>query len=662
MDQSQKGSIEGDQSFAASIDAFDAELKKSFEFFRPPKKLSLSEWADEKFYLSSETSAVPGPWRTLPYQREIMDSITDPDVSHVTLIKSARVGYTLMISAAIGYYIEHEPSSIMVIQPTVDDAKNFGKEVIMGMVRDVPSVGEICQDMFKRGTKTGSQTLLHKTFPGGVLSLVGANSGAGFRRVSRRIVLFDEVDAYPPSAGNDGDQIKLGSKRAEAFHDRKIIAGSTPLVHGASRIEEMYGQGDKRRYHVPCPHCGTMDYLVFRRGSDGRGHYMRWDEGDASSAHFVCSACTASIDHYQKKWMVERGEWVPQGTGRRGHRSYSIWTAYSYSPNATWESIVEEYESSMRTGPEAVRTFYNTTLGETFKLKGESPPWETLYHRREEYRIGSVPQQADIVCLTAGVDVQKDRLVYEIVGWQRDKTSWSIDAAVIGGDTSDASGEVWTRLDELLAASYDGYAINMLAIDAGYNGQCVYGWARRYPMSRVVAVRGIDASRTMVGTPVAIDITVGGRRMQKGYKFWPLGVSLAKAELYGWLGLRQPLDGEEYPPGWCHFPEYSQQYFRQLTSEHMVIEKSKRGVPRMVWAVTPGEENHYLDCRIYARCAAAILGLDRIRKQERDLSRSQARPPRKANDVKEEKNKEAQPSRKMLKRKRKSSWLNKNRL
>ena len=607
----------------ADVEGFadlDEVVARAVAAWRPPPRLSLSKWADRYFRLSAQTAAEPGRWHTLPYQREPLDSITDAAVTQVTLIKSARIGYTLMLSTAMGYFMHQHPSSILVVQPTVDDAKNFSKETVAPMLRDVPVLSRLVfrdtdkgKDPKGKGPKDSSSTLTHKEFPGGVLSLTGANSGAGLRRISRRVVMFDEVDAYPPSAGNDGDPIELGMKRAEAFHDRKFIAGSTPLIAGASRIEELFLEGDQRRYHVPCPHCGHMDFLVFREGA--RGHYMWWPEEDPRKAAFICKSCGCHIEHKDKRWMVERGEWRADKPGG-DHRSYHIWAAYSYSPNATWGQIAARFLKASRGGSEKLKTFINTDLGETWKERGEAPDWERLHQRREPYTIGSIPDSS-IVVLTAGVDVQKTRFVYEVIGWAANKENWSIEAGELLGDT--ALDSTWAQLDELLGRTYrsatDGapeMPIAMLAIDSGFSAQPVYAWARNYPMNRVIAIKGMPGARPLIGASTAVDVKLNGKRFQRGYRMWPVGGEVGKSELYGWLGLQIGKDGVP-PPGYCHFPEYPEEFFKQLTAEHLVKIVSKRtGRTRFEWQPIPNRENHYLDARIYARAAVALLGLDRM--------------------------------------------------
>ena len=577
---------------------------------RPPPRMSLSEWADEHFYLSPESAAEPGRWHTLPYQRGILDAITDPSVWRVSVMKAARVGYTKCIGAAIGYYLHQDPCPIMVVQPTVEDAEGFSKEEIAPMLRDCDALAALVKEPT---AKISAQTILHKTFRGGgSLSLVGANSGRGFRRTSRRVVIFDEVDGYPASAGAEGDQIKLGIRRSEYYWNRKIVAGSTPLTAGTSRIEEMFESGDRRRFHVPCPHCGHRDFLVFGERGGGRGHWMQWPEGKPEEAHFVCSRSGCIIEETDKRSMLEAGAWIAE-TEFAGHASFHIWTAYSLSPNAGWSQIALEFLEAKK-NPEQLKTFINTVLGETWREVGDVPDWEKLYLRREKYQIGTVP--AAVRFLTAGVDVQKDRLIYEVVGWASSKESWSVEIGTLYGDTSLAS--TWAQLHEVLERSFPGpedrtLSISMMAVDSGYNTQQVYAWTRRYPRTRVIACKGSATARDLVGTASVVDVTVGGKRQSRGATVRPVGVSIAKSELYGFLGLPLPPAGEPFPSGWCHFPEYDEGYFKQLTAEHLIKVRNRRGFTEYQWHVQVGRENHHLDCRVYARAAAAVLGLDRGR-------------------------------------------------
>lgn len=573
---------------------------------RPPPKLSLSAWADEHFYLSAESAAEPGRWRSLPYQRGILDAITDPAIERVSVMKSARVGYTKCINAAIAYHMAQDPCPILVVQPTVEDAEGYSKEEIAPMLRDCAVLAGLVTDDGKARDKTKIEsTILHKRFPGGVLSMVGANSGRGFRRVSRRVVIFDEVDGYPPGgAGKEGDPIKLGEKRSEYYWNRKIVAGSTPLIKGASRIEELFLAGDQRRYHVPCPHCRHMDILSFDRDA-ARGHTMRWSEEDPGAAYFVCRSCNDAITEEHKIEMLERGEWIADAPGGT-HASFHIWAAYSMSPNASWGAIAAEYIEAKKS-PTTLRTFMNTAAGESFAERGEAPEWKLLYQRRESYPIGTIP--VDPLVVTCGVDVQKDGLPYEVVGWLVDKQSFSIEAGKIEGDT--ALAETWVKLGELIGRTFTGpggveYHIRLTGIDSSYDTQRVYSWARGKP--NVIALKGSATAKELVGTASPVDITIGGKHIPGGYRVYSVGVDIAKAELYGWLRIEK--DG----PGYCHFPEYEDEFFQQLTAEHlMTVTNAKTGRQVQVWHVLPNRPNHFLDCRVYARAAAYVVGLDKYK-------------------------------------------------
>jgi phage terminase large subunit GpA-like protein len=600
-------------------------LASAWAALRPPPKITLSEWADRNFRLSPESSANPGRWKTIAYQRGIMDAITDPKVERVSVMKGARVGYTKVVDAAIGFYIAADPCPILVVQPSIETAKIYSKEEIAPMLRDVEILAGLVSEA---RTRSKDNTVSHKTFPGGVLSMVGANSGKGFRMISRRVVVFDEVDAYPPSAGNEGDPIKLGEKRTEYYWNRKIVAGSTPLVAGHSRIEELFLAGDRRRYYVPCPHCGRMDFLRFNeRGQGGDdeeaaidgGHIMQWPKDRPEEAVFNCRSCGCDIEEKHKRAMIEAGEWRAAGEFK-GHASFHIWAAYSLSPNATWGQIAAEFIEA-KADSDKLKTFVNTVLGETWKERGDAPEWEILFKRREAYKIATVP--SGVVALTAGVDVQQDRFVFEIVGWTPDKETFGVDRGLLFGDTSDEA--TWTKLDELLARTYHGedgaFPIAMMAVDSGYRTQMAYNWGRRHPRSRVMVTKGVSGAKMLVGQPTKVEVSVRGRKLKRGYQVWPIGIDLAKSELYGWLRLARG-DGDpppDPPAGYCHFPaDYDEEYFKQLTAEQLVTTRDRKtNRAKHAWHVLPNRENHYLDTRVLNRIAAAVLGIDRMPRREK---------------------------------------------
>jgi terminase, large subunit len=558
-----------------------AAVRTTIRTWKPPPKLDLDEWADRYFVLSAESAAEPGRWRSIPYQRGIMKAFNDPEVERISVMKSARVGYTKILDIAIGYHMHQDPCPMLVVQPTIDDAQGYSKDEIAPMVRDTP----VLQGLVSDGYRDSSNTILKKTFPGGVLNLVGANSARGFRRLTVRLVLLDEVDGYPPTAGDEGDQITLATRRSDTFWNRKIVLGSTPTIQGVSRIEASFLESDRRRYYVPCPHCGEFQYLVWDR--------MKWPDGNPERAYYQCIKCDQPIDHAFKRQMVERGEWRAEAPFR-GHAGFHIWAAYSYSPNATWAKLATEW-CDVQKDRERLKTFVNTVIGEPWVDKGEQVEGALLHNRRELYRA-PVPNGS---ILTAGVDVQKDRLEAEIVAWGEGEESWSIEYLRIIGDPSRA--ELWDAMAAALGKTWlrvDGAQLDVraLCIDSGgHFTDEVYSFSRKHGVRWAIPIKGSSEA----GKPIA----AFPRTMNKKRVYLTmLGVDTGKELLMRRLGQ------EETGPGYCHFPNaqaYDEEYFAQLTAEK-AITRYKAGRPFIEWQKTR-PRNEALDCRIYAHAAVRIL-------------------------------------------------------
>ena len=565
--------------------------KKAYAAFKPPKKLSLSEWADEYAYLSAESSAEGGRWHTLPYQKAIMDAITDPKIEQVTVMKSARVGYSKILNHIIAYHIHQDPCGIMVVQPTIEDAAGYSKEEIAPMIRDTKVLTNLVSDA---KTRDSNNTILQKQFPGGVLSLVGANSARGFRRVSRRIVLFDETDGYPASAGTEGDQIKLGIARTQYFWNRKIVAGSTPTIKDFSRIERLFDQSDQRRYYVPCPHCNHMQYL--------RWPNMRWENDDPLTASYACEECGELIPHSKKRWMVERGEWRPTQPGNGRHVGFHVWAAYSYSPNAEWSNLVEEFLLS-KNDPEQLKTWINTTLGECWEDEYASKVGaDGLMERAatENYKRGEPPNLA--LMLSLGCDVQDDRLSMSIWGIGRNEEMFLVDRKVIYG--SPARADVWKQLDEVLMDKYkndEGFEmkIETAAIDnGGHFTQEVYQYVRERSHLGLIGIKGVgQKGKPPIGKPTKVDINFSGRALKRGVQLFPVGVDTIKTTLHN------KLKDAELGQGYIHFyPTITPDYFQELTAERQVL-RYKHGYQERVWVKKSNARNEALDEMVYAYAA-----------------------------------------------------------
>jgi terminase, large subunit len=598
--------------------------------FKPPKRLSLSEWADNYAYLSAESSAEGGRWHTLPYQKGIMDAITDPRVEQITVMKSARVGYSKILNHVAAYHIHQDPCPLMIVQPTIEDAQGYSKEEIAPMLRDTPCLAGLVTEA---KAKDGANTILQKQFPGGSLSLVGANSPRGFRRVSRRVVLFDEVDGYPPSAGTEGDQIKLGIRRTEYYWNRKIVAGSTPTIKDFSRVERMFQQGDQRRYFVPCPDCEHMQYLQWAN--------IKWRDGDPDTASYCCEKCGVWIPHTKKRWMVERGEWRPTAPGNGKHLSFHIWAAYSYSPNAMWPNLVEEFLEA-KNDAEQLKTFVNTVLGETWEDEYASKIGaDALAERagKETYKQGVAP--AEVLALTIGCDVQHDRLSLSVWGWGREEEGWLVDRIKLYGDPT--RPEVWNQLDQVLQTPYkaeDGSERRVLccAIDSGFNAHVVYQYAKERQQLGVIAVKGMSQKgKPPIGKATKVDVNSQGKTIKKGAQVFPVGGDTVKSLLFARLRHNDP------GAGYLHFfPTTPSDYFEELTAEKQVM-RFKNGFPERHWVKRPNAANEAVDELVYGYAALHRLYMVY---DKRTIWDQMERKLEAAQGIEEKRNKVAPPRRK----------------
>jgi len=549
--------------------------------------------------LSQTASSEPGKWRTkrTPYLQEIMDALSPSSpIEKVVFMKGAQVGGTEAGNNWIGYVMDQAPGPMLVVQPTVEMGKRWSKGRLAPLIESTPCLREKVKD--PRARDSGN-TVQSKEFPGGMVVITGANSGVGLRSMPVRYLFLDEIDAYPGDASGEGDPVSLAIQRTTTFTRRKVLVVSTPTVQGISRIEKEFEASDKRYYFVPCPVCEGYQVLKWQQ--------VQWEE-DPSQAYYRCEHCQGKVFNHQKTSMLEKGEWratkQASDTKVAGFHLSSL-----YSP-VGWLSFGQAAVHFLhaKTDVHLMKVWVNTILGETWVEKGEAPEWEQLFDQREGYKIGIVPKGG--LVLTAGVDVQKNRLEVEIVAWGRDWESWSIDYQVLEGSPTQPA--VWKVLEKLLAKMFqseDGKArsISMMAVDAGYATQEVYRWVRSQPVHRVMAIKGRERAVVPLDTFRRLDVTIDGKKLKKGIRLWPVGVSLLKSELYHALKLKR--SKKRVPTGYCHFPEYEAEYFKQLTAEQLVT-RTVKGYQKQEWQKIR-DRNEALDCRIYARAAGIALGIDR---------------------------------------------------
>lgn len=542
--------------------------------------------------LSTKEAAEPGPYRVdrTPYVREILECLSpSSDVEEVDVMKGAQIGFTTVGNVWLGFVIHRAPGPFLYVEPTVESAKAVSKQRIANMIETIPALADRIAP--SRARDSGN-TILMKEFAGGFLKLIGANSGAGFRQVPIRYLFLDDLDGFPPYVEGEGDPEQLGRARTTTFaSNRKILKVSTPTLQGASRIARNYERTDQRRYFVPCPHCGHFDWIRWSR--------IVWPEGRPREAQLQCEACEQLIPERAKTELLARGEWRPTAEPENPRvRGYHLSGLYSPAGWKTWGDCAEEFLAAKRDGREALQSWTNTVLGETWEEQGDSIDDTGLYARREPYEGAPL----EVLVVTAGIDVQDDRLEVEIVGWGMGEESWGLDYRVLHGDPT--KDQVWEQLHEALEQRFeraDGAQLGVAGagLDTNYATHRAYGFARAHAARNVYALRGMaGAGRALVSSPSQ---KKSGRQTQP-VRLFTVGVDEAKGTLYSRLKLTTP------GPGYCHFPVhegYDPEYFAQLASEKRVI-RYHRGFPTFEWRKVRAR-NETLDCRVYAMAALVIL-------------------------------------------------------
>lgn len=574
--------------------------------------------------LSPEGSAEPGKWKTdrAEYQRGIMDAVTDPSISDVVIMSSAQVGKSEILLNIIGYIMSQDPAPILMLQPTLEMAEGFSKDRIVPMLRDTPCLRGLIKDARSRDS---GNTLLHKQFPGGHVTLAGANSPASLASRPIRVVLADEVDRYPISAGTEGDPLSLAERRTATFWNSKRVKVSTPTVRNVSRIEKAYLQSDRRQFFVPCPHCEEGQVLKWAN--------VKWPEGKPSEAAYACAHCGVIWSEQERMQAIRRGEWrksAPNSPIAGFHISelYSGWRSLG--------AIAADFLAA-KDSPEQLKAWVNTSLGESWEEASDDFRPGALQARAEAYALGTIPEGG--LLLTAGVDVQGDRLELYQWAWGEKEEVWVVDRQQLYGDP--AHPVVWEQLLAAISRPLDHalgskVVARMVAIDSGgHHTQQVYAFCRanatrRLPqgLQQVIAIKGqSQAAKAVVGKPTDQDVDVRGQKVRHGVKLWPVGSSTAKAVIYSRLSIEQP------GPGFVHFSnQLPDDFYDQLTAEQRIT-KYVKGFASVEWHLPKGRRNEALDAAVYAYAAACVLGMARFRSLDWSSRRAQltSRPEEKAN-------------------------------
>jgi phage terminase large subunit GpA-like protein len=583
---------------------FQAMLVRVRLHCEPPPDLTVSEWAVNNRVLPKGTTSRPGPFRPEKFQIEMMDCILDPDVHEVAIMKSTQVGYSdAILNNVIGYFVDSDPKPIMMVQPTIDNAKDYGKKRITPMIEACAALRSKIRPPTSR---RAGNTLALKEFPGGFLKLTGANSGAGLRSDPVPIVLFDEIDGYPLDVEGEGDPVAIGTRRTDAFADYKIVKGSTPAKpKGISPIERDFLRSDMRRFHVPCPFCGAMQVLWWRdpQTKEYRLYYETNEDRQVNPASvaFICAGCKAKIPERYKQQMLNAGQWVAEMPGRpiAGFHINAL-----YSPwRENWFALAQEWhEANHEKNAEKLKAFINLRLGETWEEDGDAIEAVTLKSRLEEYSA-EVPDGVGI--LTASVDVQGDRLEAVVKGWGEKEESWLIAYQQFWGDPGQE--QVWSELDSFLLGSWEHGSgrqvkVSSTMIDSGgSHTDSVYRFVRARQGRRIFALKGSSES----GKEILGKFSTNN---QLRVRLFTIGTDTAKDRIFARLKI--PAAG----PGFMHLPDFiEEEYLAQLTAEK-AVRRYKRGRGTVREYVKIRARNEALDLEVYALAALYVMGQATLRK------------------------------------------------
>jgi phage terminase large subunit GpA-like protein len=549
----------------------------------PPPRLRLSEWLETHMRLPEGVSALPGRVSLWPYQREIADAISDPELERVTLVKPVRVGFTTLLTGALASYVANEPSPILALLPTEADCRDYVVSDLEPIFEATPALRGM---LSAEADETGRNTLLSRRFPGGSLKVIAAKSPRNLRRHNVRVLLIDEADAMEPSI--EGNPITLAERRTLSFANRKIILGSTPTIEETSNVLRSYARSDMRVFEVPCSECGHRHEITWAD--------IQWPEGQPQKAHYVCPECGSVIEERHKAAMVEQGTWRATAPDVQGHAGFRLNALVSTLANASWGKLAQEFVEAKRS-PDTLQVFVNTILAQGWREAAEEIDEASLAARAEPFGLDTIPPE--VLLITAGVDVQRDRLEIVFLGHGRDEV-FVLSQSVIYGDPM--GDDVWAELDDALRTIWTHpkggiLRVDAAAVDAG-DGET---------MDRVIAFTGARMAKRIY----AIKGAAGNRPAikaseTKGAKLFIVGVDSLKGQLISRLTRGKSVRFSDSLEG---------RFYEELASERLVM-RYIRGAPVRMWERVPGRRAESLDCTVYALAVRNLVKTDLSRREE----------------------------------------------
>ena len=582
----------------------NALLRRVMPGMKPPENLTVSEWAEKHRRLSSETAAEPGRWRNTrtPYLREPMDAFTDPRIRRVVMVAASQVGKSEFINNTIGYIVDQDPGSVLFVHPTTIDAKDYSKLRIAPMVRDCPTLST---KVVAPKSRSSGNTVLQKTYPGGILTLCGSTEAHALASKPIRYVFGDERDRWAKSAGDEGDPWKLAMARQTTFYNAKAVEVSTPTIKGASPIVDSYNEGTMERWKSRCPHCGEYHEITWE---DIRFEYEEQEVNhqrvfQVTKVFYMCPDCACVSDELAMK--RQPAKWVADNPAAYANGVRSFWLTAFVSQWKSWESIVLDFLQAQGDSRK-MQVVYNTVFGKLWENRGDLEDEDSLLQRREEYPA-ELPD--GVLVLTCGIDTQDDRLEYEVVGHGHFGETWGIEKGIIMGRPD--ADETWTALDanvlDRLCHFEDGLGLPVslsFQDEGGHFTQEVRQRCRDRIGKKLFCIKGIyGQDRTYTAPPKQVRIVINQTHVGSCWQY-QIGVDAGKQHIMDNLRVKSP------GPRYCHFPkrdDYGAGYFSGLLSERLTYNEKNARHP-WKWEKIPGHErNEALDCRNYAMAAFEVL-------------------------------------------------------
>jgi phage terminase large subunit GpA-like protein len=573
-----------------------------------------SVW-QEMYRVSPPGSPVPGRWKNWCYQVEPMDAIMDESCSSLTLMWASQlIGKSSVIEGVLAWQIDQEPSTCVLVMPTADNAAAWSKNRFGPFIESCEQIAKLVdKPSTRKGTRSGygSNTVMHKKYPGGWILAVGSNSPANLRSHTARVTCFDETDGYEVSAGDEGDPIILTEQRSSRYANAFSIKTSTPTIKHFSRIEKEYEKTDQRKWTCECPGCKSPWIIMWGD--------IRWDKSQdkdgktvhhISGAYLQCPLCNAKFDDRKRMEIVEGGKWIPTNPGETISRGYHLNAFVALGPVkrgfVSWmHYFAKRWFDARALGVHGETTFINLVCGESYESESLQPPdYQVLYNRRELYPEidGEVVLPERGLFLVASADVQLDRIEAEIVCYGLSEEAWGIEYKVFRGNTETPA--LWNEFDQWIQRKWKHPSGHMLwpacvCIDSGNKPKPVYDYSYRCSPRQVYAIKG---DRGYVANWVS-------RSMGKNQRLFIVKVDTPKENLYSRLRLG------EYGPGYQHFPSntqcgYDATYFQQLCSESMRVSYVRGRYAPYFDVIHSGARNESLDTRVYSMAAKEILNVD----------------------------------------------------